>query len=167
MKKTYQLTTSAMLCACAILLHMLESLIPLPVAIPFFRLGFANIAGMIALYLYGGKMMLVVNLVRVFVATLFRGTLFSTGFYLSLSGVLLSSVVAILAYRSKIFTVYGTSMLAGVFHALGQIIVITILYQQFFMAALLPLLNLASLCSGYLIGMLSNQIIIRWKGSIT
>lgn len=164
--KTKELTIGSMLCACAIVLHMLESLIPLPIAIPFFRLGFANIAGLIALYVYGPKMMLSVNFIRVMIASLMRGTLFSTGFYLSCGGVLCASLIAIIAHRSKIFTIYGISMLSGVFHALGQMIVVTIIYQQFFMSALLPMLNLVGLASGYLIGMLSDQILKRWKGRI-
>ena len=162
--KTKELTIGSMLCACAILLHMLESMIPLPIGIPFFRLGFANIAGLISLYLYGPKMIFTVNIVRVFMASLMRGTLFSTGFYLSLSGVLCATLIAIIAYRLKIFTVYGVSMLSGVFHALGQIIAITFIYQQFFMTALLPMLNVAAIASGYFIGFLSNQVLIRWKG---
>ena len=155
-----------MLCACAILLHMLESMIPLPIAIPFFRLGFANIAGLIALYLYGPKMMFSVNFIRVLIASLIRGTLFSTGFYLSISGVFCASMIAMLAYRTKIFTVYGVSMLSGVFHAVGQMIAVTFIYQQFFMTALLPMLNLAAVASGYLIGMLSYQVLKRWKGRL-
>ena len=164
--RTRELTIGSMLCACAILLHMLESMIPLPIAIPFFRLGFANIAGLIALYLYGPKMMFSVNFIRVLIASLIRGTLFSTGFYLSLCGVFCASMISMLAHRSKIFTVYGVSMLAGVFHALGQMIAITFIYQQFFMTALLPLLNIAAVASGYFIGFLSNQVLIRWKGRL-
>ena len=164
--RTRELTIGSMLCACAILLHMLESMIPLPIAIPFFRLGFANIAGLIALYLYGPKMMFSVNFIRVLIASLIRGTLFSTGFYLSMSGVFCASMIAMLAYRSKIFTVYGVSMLSGVFHAVGQMIAVTFIYQQFFMTALLPMLNLAAVASGYLIGMLSDQVLKRWKGRL-
>ena len=164
--RTRELTIGSMLCACAILLHMLESMIPLPIAIPFFRLGFANIAGLIALYLYGPKMMFSVNFIRVLIASLIRGTLFSTGFYLSISGVFCASMIAMLAYRSKIFTVYGVSMLSGVFHAVGQMIAVTFIYQQFFMTALLPMLNLAAVASGYLIGMLSDQVLKRWKGRL-
>lgn len=164
--KTRELTIGSMLCACAIILHMLESMIPLPIGIPFFRLGFANIAGLIALYLYGPKMTFSVNFIRVFFASLLRGTLFSTGFYLSLSGVFCATVIACIVYRSKIFTVYGISMLSGVFHAVGQMIAVTFIYQQFFMSALLPMLNLAALASGYLIGMLSDQVLKRWKGRL-
>ena len=164
--RTRELTIGSMLCACAILLHMLESMIPLPIAIPFFRLGFANIAGLIAVYMYGPKMMFSVNFIRVLIASLIRGTLFSTGFYLSISGVFCASMIAMLAYRSKIFTVYGVSMLSGVFHAVGQMIAVTFIYQQFFMTALLPMLNLAAVASGYLIGMLSDQVLKRWKGRL-
>lgn len=39
-----------MLVALSVLFHMVESMIPLPLPVPGFRLGLANIVGLIALY---------------------------------------------------------------------------------------------------------------------
>ena len=59
-----------MLVAISILFHLIESMIPIPVPIPGFKLGLANIVGLIALYLYDEKIMLSVNLMRVLLASL-------------------------------------------------------------------------------------------------
>ena len=62
MSKTKKMTTITMLIAISILFHMIESMIPIPVPIPGFKLGLANIVGLIALYLFDEKVMLEVNL---------------------------------------------------------------------------------------------------------
>lgn len=96
---TKRMTTITMLIALSIVFHMVESMIPVPVPIPGFKLGLANIVGLIALYLYGARVMLEVNLMRVVFASLLRGVLFGTGFWLSLCGVILSSLACIIAYK--------------------------------------------------------------------
>ena len=80
MSKTKKMTTITMLIAISILFHMIESMIPIPVPIPGFKLGLSNIVGLIALYLFDEKVMLEVNLMRVLLASLLRGVLFGTGF---------------------------------------------------------------------------------------
>ena len=81
MNKTKKMTTITMLVALSVLFHMVESMIPLPLPVPGFRLGLANIVGLIALYLFNFKIMIGVNLTRVIFASLLKGTLFGTGFY--------------------------------------------------------------------------------------
>lgn len=160
-KQTHALTLVSMLLALGVLLHTIESMIPLPVLIPGFRLGLANIVGMIALYLFSARIMLSVNLMRVLFSSLLRGVLFGAGFWLSLGGVLLSSAACVLAKRWSTMSIYGVSVAGSVFHSIGQVIVVTFLYQQFFMQAILPLLILLGIPSGLLIAWLARQVINR------
>ena len=51
-RKIHKMMRLTMLLALAIILHYAESMIELP-AIPGIRLGFANIMGLIALYMFG------------------------------------------------------------------------------------------------------------------
>ena len=78
------MTTITMLTAVSILFHMIESMIPVPVPVPGFKLGLANIVGLIAYYLFDARVMLSVNIMRVVLASLLRGMLFGTGFWLSM-----------------------------------------------------------------------------------
>ena len=154
MSATRRLTTFTMLCALAILFHYVESLIVIPLPVPGFRLGLANIIALITLYLYDARAMLAVSLMRVLFVSLLQGTLFATSFWLSLSGVLLSCA-------AMSISIYGVSVLGSVFHCIGQVIAVSWIYRQFFMQALLPLLCALGVLSGLLIGALAHQVLNR------
>lgn len=156
-----RMTTIAMLIALGIMFHMVESMIPLPFIIPGFRLGLANIIGLITLYLFGVRTMITVNMMRVVFASLLRGTLFGTGFWLAFCGIILSMVASIVAYKKTPMSIYGVSIAGSVFHSIGQVVVITWLYQQFFMQALLPLLILLGIPTGVLIAWISKETLQR------
>lgn len=161
MSKTKKMMNITMLVAISILFHIVEASIPIPVPIPGFKLGLANIVGLIALYLYDAKVMLSINLMRVFLASLMRGMLFAAGFWLSLCGVILASIAAILAKRYTPMSIFGVSSASSAFHVIGQVIAVTILYQQFLMGALLPILLLLSIPTGLFTGMLAGQVLKR------
>lgn len=163
MTKTKRMVNITMLVAISILFHLIESQIPIPVPIPGFKLGLANIVGLIALYMYDAKVMLGVNLTRVILASLLRGMIFAPGFWLSFCGVILSSIAAILAKRFTPMTMYGVSCASSAFHVVGQVIAVTFLYSQFLMGALLPVLLLLSIPTGLFTGLLARQVLARIK----
>lgn len=159
--KTKKMTYVTMLVAIAIIFHMIEGMIPIPVPIPGFKLGLANIVGLVALYMFDGKVMLGVNFMRVIIASLLRGIIFGTGFWLSLFGVTLSSIAAIIAKDKTPMSIYGCSVASSVFHVIGQMIAVTIIYQQFLMGALLPILILLAIPTGIGVGYLSKLVLNR------
>lgn len=161
MMKTKRMMYITMLIAISILFHLIESMIPVPVPIPGFKLGLANIVGLIALYMYDAKTMFTVNFMRVILASLMRGILFAPGFWLSLSGVLLSSGIAVIAKKYSPMTIFGVSCASSAFHVIGQVIAVTLLYNQFLMGALLPILLLLSIPTGLFTGLLANQVLKR------
>lgn len=163
MKSTKRMMNITMLIAISILFHLIESMIPVPVPIPGFKLGLANIVGLIALYLYDARIMLGVNALRVVLASLMRGMIFAPGFWLSLTGVILSSFAAILAKKYSPMTIFGVSMASSAFHVIGQVIAVTFIYQQFLMGALLPVLLLLSIPTGLFTGLLAKQVLERIK----
>jgi heptaprenyl diphosphate synthase len=156
---TRRLTLITMLLAMSILMHMVEPTIPLP--IPGVKLGLANIMGLIALILFGEKTMLSINFMRVILASLLRGILFGTGFWLSMGGVLISSIVTILFYRQQKLSIIGLSVASSAFHGLGQILVLMFINQTVLMVYWLPVLWFSSVPTGYLTGSLSRSILSR------
>lgn len=54
-ERAQRLTRTALLAACALVLGFLETMIPLPGALPGMKLGLSNIAVVIALFLMGGR----------------------------------------------------------------------------------------------------------------
>ncbi len=113
----------ALFTALAVALHTLEALFPSPV--PWFRLGFANILALAALFLYGGRAAWVVNLGRDGVGSLVLGNLFSPGFLLSLSGGVLATALMTGARSlfGRLVGPVGVSVLGAAGHAVGQVLV--------------------------------------------
>lgn len=159
MDKTKKMTTITMLVAISILFQLIETMIPVPIPVPGFKLGFANIVGLITLYMFDGKVMLKVNLMRVVLTALLRGTLFGTSFWLSLCGSMLSTVVMILAYNKSSMSIYGVSVAGSVFHSIGQVVAITIIYNQFFMQAILPVLIVLAIPTGLLMAFIGSGVL--------
>ena len=93
MKPTYIQTTSddhriAKLAAFAIVLHMLEAIVPSP--LPGVKPGIANIVTLYVLYQYGFGAAAWVSILRVFASSLLMGQFLSPTFVLSLSGAIVS-----------------------------------------------------------------------------
>lgn len=61
-----RLARVSLLCACALVLSYLETMIPLPIAVPGIKLGLANVAVVVALYALDVKSAAAVALVKVF-----------------------------------------------------------------------------------------------------
>lgn len=156
---TRRLTLITMLMAMSLLVHMIEASVPLP--IPGVKLGLANIMGLIALLLFDAKTMLSINVMRVVLGSLLRGILFGTGFWLSLGGVLISSIVTILAYRQRKLSIIGISVASSAFHGLGQILVLMFINQTILMVYWLPVLWISAVPTGYLTGRLSHAMLQR------
>jgi heptaprenyl diphosphate synthase len=150
-----------MLMAMSIVFHLVEPVLPIPV--PGVKLGLANILGLIALMLYGIKTMYAVNVSRVLIASLLRGILFGTGFWVSLSGVLISTTIVALLYKTNKFSVVGLSVAAAAFHNMGQIVMIIIIYSSIFMIYWMPPLIWLSIPTGLLTGSLAAGALARLR----
>lgn len=122
------------------------------------KLGLANLAVVLALYYYGWREALLINAVRIILAGLLFGNLFSVLF--SLGGALVSFFAMLLFRRLKL-SVYGVSMAGGVFHNLGQIVIAAAIVETVAVGYYLPFLLLAGVVTGLLIGVLGKQILYR------
>ena len=97
MMNVHKMVLISVLTASAIVISILESFIP-SIGIPGVKLGLANIVILITLYELGVVEAIFVNLVRVLITALVRGTFLSMGFLMSLSGAFLSLGIMILFY---------------------------------------------------------------------
>lgn len=161
--KTKKITTVTMLVAIAIVFHLIESMVPIPVPIPGFKLGLANIVGLVALYYFDIKTMVVVNLSRVIIASLMRGIIFGTPFWLALTGVVLATLGSIILYKTNKFTIFGVSVIAAFLHALGQVLAVSFIYQQSLMFLLLPILGILSIPTGLATAYIAKMVLARLK----
>ena len=121
--KVQKMALLGVLTAMAIAIAILESFIP-GIGIPGVKLGLANIVILVILYELGVIEAVLVNLMRVFLVGLLRGTILSMGFLMSLVGAIFSLGIMIIFFiLIKKFSIVGVSVIGSVFHVLGQILV--------------------------------------------
>lgn len=145
--------------ALALIFSYIESLIPFDFGIPGVKLGLANLIIVFALYKLNLKDVYLLSLVRVLLSGALFGNYFSIVY--SLAGGLLSlSVMAFLKDREG-YSILGISMAGGVFHNVGQILVAMILVETFSVIYYLPVLLLAGLVTGALIGVVAGEVLKR------
>ena len=101
-----------------------------------------------------------VNLLRVLVTSLVRGTFLSMGFLMSLSGCLLSLGIMILFYLLvKKFSIIGVSVIGALFHVAGQILVAMAFLGTAYIVLYLPIIALSAIITGVFVGIIAKLII--------
>ena len=159
MMNTHKITLMGILTAGAIIIAILESFIP-SVGIPGVKLGLANIVILIILYEIGIREAIIVDLCRVFLVGLLRGSLFSMGFLMSLTGATLSLGIMILLYLVvKKFSIIGVSVVGSVFHVVGQILIAMAFLGSVYVVYYLPFIALSAIITGVFVGFVSKLVI--------
>ncbi len=150
--------------ALAFVFSYIEFLLPVNLGIPGIKLGLANLVVIVSLYTMGTSWALTLSFVRILLTGLTFGN--PASMIYSLAGGMLSLVIMIIAKRCKLFSVTGVSVLGGVFHNIGQILVAILVVETASLLYYLPVLILSGVTAGVLIGMLSS-ILIRHLRKIT
>ena len=151
----------AILTALALGIHVLEAQIPLPVQVQGVKLGLANLAVVIVLYLMDVKSAYLLSILRIVLSGFLFGNLF--GILYSLAGGLLSLSVMILLKKTNAFSVVGVSVAGAVCHNIGQLIVATIVLESVSIANYLPVLMVAGIITGFVIGIIALETMKRLK----
>ncbi|RIA65026.1 heptaprenyl diphosphate synthase [Anaeroplasma bactoclasticum] len=149
----------SMLMAMACVLSYLESFIP--VFIPGVKLGLANVIILIMLYEFKFYEAGIVDLLRIIVVALIRGTIASPTFFMSLAGGILSYIVMLIFSKIKIFSPIGVSALGSISHFLGQIIVVIIIINLDAVLYYLPFIAVLSIITGVLSGFIARTYLNR------
>ncbi|MBD5390690.1 Gx transporter family protein [bacterium] len=153
MSKTRRLCIIAMLLAMAIVLNILESFIP--VFIPGVKLGLANIIILIMLYEFKPAEAFLVDLLRILLVGLLRGSFMAPTFVMSLCGGMLSFLVMFLFSKIKVFSPIGVSVLGAVSHASGQVFAAMLLLGTQAVVYYLPFIGILSIATGVFSGILT------------
>lgn len=159
MNKTTKMIFISLIVAQALVLHVIEGMIPVPIGIPGAKLGLANIFTIISLYILGFKSTVIVVVLRVALATMFGGTLSS--FLFSLSGGLLSlfSMTIIKNLLKDKVSIIGVSGAGAVSHNIGQLLVASYIVRNWTVMMYLPVLTFIGIGTGIFIGITANYII--------
>ena len=163
--KVRDLVKYAIFLAVAVIFSYIEHLIPLPFLFPGAKLGLANAVGLIILYIYGKEKYIVFGLLRVLLsALLFSG--FGTTFLISLGGNILASLITMLLTFNKKISIYGISVNGAIFHGIGQILVVSIIYQTEQMFNYVIILSISGIISGLLMAVIVSLLLRKIPKSL-
>lgn len=160
MQDTRKMVYISLLVAMSIVLHALETMIPLPS--PWIKLGLSNIASLLALILLGFQEAIIVTLLRVVIGSILFGTFLSPTFMLSLAGGISSIIVMGLFYKYflKSFSLISVSFLGAYTHTTAVILLVyyfIIPHKELFY--LFPIFLLFSACTGVINGIIANKLV--------
>lgn len=149
----------ALFVALAFVFSYLETLIPFNFGIPGIKLGLANLVVVTAMYTVGEKQAFAISVIRIILAGLTFGGVFSLVY--SLAGGILSFFAMLLAKRCKALSITGVSIIGGSVHNIGQIAAAAVVMQTYRIVYYLPVLLLSGAVTGAVIGIVSGIIVNR------
>ena len=144
--------------AFAILLSYVETFIP-SIGIPGAKLGLANIAVILALYLLDAESAIIINVVRILIVGFLFGSVASMAF--ALAGAFVSLTVMIILKKFFGFSIITVSIFGGFFHEVGQILIAFILIDSYSIFYYLPILLIVGIVTGLIIGLLAKVLYER------
>jgi len=161
-QKTKRIVYLSLLAALAIVLHTIDHYLsaPLPLGV---KLGLANIISLVVIELYGVKEMFVINFFRVVISGLLTGSIMSYPFFMSCGGVFLSSIVLAILKKLTSLPMVSTSIIAAVFHNIGQILVLSFVLSSKAFLSYLFIMLASSIPTGIFTGMVALEILKRVK----
>lgn len=135
----------------ALVLSYLESILP-PIwaAVPGIKVGLPNVVIIFLLYRYGVKEAAIVSFIRIFIVSLLFGNVMSMAY--SFAGAFLSIVLMAICKKIKVFSTVGTSIVGGVAHNAGQILVAIFLFDTVQIGYYMIILAITGTIAGVFIG---------------
>ena len=142
--------------ALALVAAYIERMLPLQTGIPGVKLGLPNTITMVLLYTAGPGPAITVTVLRI----LLSGLLFGSGWSMvySTAGAALSLLAMWITKKTGFFSAVGVSIIGGVCHNVGQILVAMAALSTKTLILYLPLLILSGLAAGLVIGVLSGLL---------
>ena len=164
--KSKQIALCGVLTAVALVLSLVEKMIPIQALIPIpgIKLGLANVVTVFALTRLRLRETLGIIFVRITLSSIFMGSI--TAFLFSLFGSLLAmTVMKILFYgEGKCFSLTGISVAGAAAHNIGQIGAAMIVLGTTDVLGYLPLLLLTSIPMGIVTGLVCTVVLSHLKG---
>lgn len=158
-----KMMTISLFLSVAIILSYVERMIPTPFLAAGAKLGLANIITVMTLELLDKKSTIIILFLRiVLVSLMFSG--FSSFLYSFTGGVLsLLGMMFMFKLNFKSVSLVGISVVGATLHNLGQVIVASVIFQNWVILSYLPVLMITALITGIFIGLLGNHLTYRLK----
>ncbi len=155
------LSMTALFASLSLVFGYIEYLIPFNFGIPGVKLGLANLITVIMLYTFSHRQAFCVLIIRILACSILFGNIYSLWY--SLAGGILSFAMMAIIKGIRGFSSVGVSIVGGVCHNIGQLIVAILLLDSPQIALYLPVLLISGAITGAIIGITAYPIIKRLK----
>ena len=157
-KKTRKIALLGVLTSVALVLSYLEVMLPpISTAVPGIKMGLPNIIIIFLLYKFGLKEAVTVSLIRVFIVALLFGNVMTLAY--SVAGAVLSLGLMTLFKKFDFFSQVGVSIIGGISHNLGQILVAIFLFDTIQIWYYMIVLSITGTIAGVVIGIISSILV--------
>ena len=143
----------------AMILSYIESLIPFYFGAPGIKLGLANFIVVFMMFQNKAREAIIMNIIRIILVGFLFGNLFSIVY--SLAGGILSFFFMIFFKKMRLFEILGISMIGGITHNVGQILMAFFVLKSVGIFYYIPILLIAGLVTGMLIGLIAREVLKR------
>ena len=158
--KSKKIAVLGVLTGVTLVLSYLEAILPpIYAAVPGIKVGLPNIVIILILYKFSAKEAAVVSFLRVFIVALLFGNAMTLAY--SFSGAVLSLVVMVLVKKADFFSPVGVSIIGGVFHNLGQILVAIVLLNSTLIGYYMIILTITGTLAGVFVGLTGSILLKR------
>lgn len=164
--KIYKMVYMGLLVSMALVLSLIERMLPIPFIAPGAKLGLANLIIVISVYtLDSYKDSFIILILKILLSSIL-GSSVSSLLY-SISGGVLSFIVTILVKQlgRRYVSVIGVSTSAAVLHNVGQLFAASIIFKNFNIFLYLPILSMVGIGTGIFIGLSANYILNHFSKS--
>ncbi|MGA2091284.1 MAG: Gx transporter family protein [Endomicrobiales bacterium] len=156
----------SLLAACACVLQIMESFIPLP--FPGIKLGLANLITLITLVTIGFQASLYVSIIRIVMSSFILGSFLSPTFILSFTGGLVSTLAMglffVLNKKSQFLSLIGISIIGALVHNVTQLSLVFLFFQgNRGILWLVPWLGFSAIVMGYVTGLVASRVLKKME----
>ena len=155
---TKKVALLGVLTSLALVLSYLEAMLPpISTAAPGIKMGLPNIIIVFLLYKFGLKEAAIVSGIRVFIVALLFGNVMTLAY--SVAGALLSLVLMTILKKVNLFSIVGVSIVGGISHNLGQILVAIFLFDTVQIGYYMIVLAITGTIAGVVIGIIGSILV--------
>lgn len=159
MNRAKTLAQISVMVALALVLHVVERMLPIPQVAPGIKLGLANVVTLVALFVMGFRQVVSLVIVRTLLASFFGGGV--TEFLFSVTGGMLSLLVMYLAVKklTRYFSLPSISVLGAIAHNCGQLLIAALIVETFSIFTYLPVLMVSAAVTGTVVGITAKAVL--------
>ena len=158
--KSKKIAVLGVLTGVTLVLSYLEAILPpIYAAVPGIKVGLPNIVIILILYKFSAREAAVISFLRVVLVALLFGNAMTLAY--SLAGAVLSLLVMALMKKADFFSPVGVSILGGVFHNIGQILVAIVLLNSTLIGYYMIILTITGTLAGVFVGLTGSILLKR------